>query len=1172
MKNIYSIILFIFCFQLVYAQNGFEKTAIIDETFGVDNPLTVVSADIDGDGDLDVITASRNDDKLSWFENLDGLGTYSKLKIIGTSADTPTALLAHDIDNDGDLDIVSASIGDSAISWFENIDGLGIFGDQQIITNTLSGLNLSIAVADIDGDNDLDILATSNSNVYWLENLDGLGNYGAQVILDNNSYSIYVLTEDMDNDGDLDILFSHSNSEVRWLNNLNGNATSWAANDIDTAADGILEVVVADIDNINGVDLVITSSINQKIFWCQNDGSANFGVSQDINTQGGFAKSISVADIDNDNTLDVVSVAGNEVSWYKNTDGLGDFGNRQIISTSINEGEFCHTADLNNDGFIDILSASSIDDKVAWYQNTDGLGTFGEQQNLAFGVQGLKAIIKTDIDGDGDLDIISASNTGKINWYEYLDNSESFGFPQSIVESDEDFETLFAADLDGDGDMDLISVSYAFSTINWYENLDGLGDFGAATTVTSNLSGITSVVSLDLDNDTDFDIVALSQFDSKMVWFENTNGTGAFGAETILDSNIMSPQDVFQVDLDNDNDMDLLLSFRNSIQWYENTNGSFGAPNIITTSLANTHNINIEDVDGDGNIDVISASGNRIAWFDNTDGLGMFSDEILISSEINNQPKSINATDFDADGDIDIISSQDNNLTWYENLDGAGQFGNQTVIDNTFTTAKQILVEDINSNNANDFITLFSESGNNDYKIVWYKNKIVTNKISGQVLYDSNGNCDSSAIVVPNQIVSTINGSDVVSTLTDTNGNFETHVYEGDFTTQLEGLAYYFDYSPMSYASSYTNVNNEDTFNFCVESNAVVNDLNIAIYPSINEPRPGFITTYQIVYKNVGTTVLSGMVSFDFDDSKIQFSSASQTISSQSNSNLTFDFEDINPFETRTIDLEFVVYPPPTTNIDDVLISSATISPVSGDETEDDNTFILEQIVIGSYDPNDIAVLEGEEISIDDASKYLHYLIRFQNTGNASAINVRVDNILDDKLDWTTLQIESLSHNGHIEITNQTNVSFIFDNINLPDAGSDESNSHGFIAYKIKPKTNVVIGDIFYNTADIFFDFNPAISTNTVATEIVNSLSLEDFETNMFAVYPNPAKSNLTVNSKFGFDSLTIVDINGRVLKTVLNDNLEVIMSLDIVNLANGIYFLNINSTNLKQTVKFIKN
>ncbi|WP_040280073.1 T9SS type A sorting domain-containing protein [Psychroserpens damuponensis] len=1172
MKHLYTTIVFTFCCHLIFAQTGFVKQSIIDSTFVVDNPSSLVSVDFDSDGDLDLLVASNQDDKVSWLENLDGLGTFSQLQLLVGTVDSPVSALAHDMDGDTDLDLIIASTGDEAIVWYENVDGLGNLGNSQQIATGLSGLNLNFTVADLDNDNDLDVISSSGSTISWFENIDGLGSFGSEVVLDSNSYSTHVIAEDMDADGDLDILFSQSNSELRWLDNLNSNATTWTANDISTIADGIIDVVVADIDGINGVDLVISSSINNKLFWCQNDGSNNFDSGQQLNTISGNAKGVAVADINGDTFLDVISVAGSEVSYYQNTDGLGAFSDQQIISTAINDGEIAVASDLTGNGFMDVVSASSIDNKIAWYQNIDELGNFSSQQLLSHSVEGLKSIYKADLDGDGDLDVLSVSNYGVVYWYEFIEETETFDVPKVITELDEDFETIYAEDLDGDGDMDVITGSYYFNSIKWFENLDGLGTFSSANLITDTLSSVTSMSVFDVDGDNDNDVVALSFFDGKLVWFENTDGTGNFGSENVLESGMMTPQEIFKVDFDNDNDLDILLSFRNTIQWYENTNGSFSAPNIITTSLSNNHFINVEDIDGDGDTDVLSASSNAITWFENTNSLGDFSDEILISNAFNNAPKAISAGDFDADGDVDVISSQDNNISWFENVDGLGTFGDEIFIENTYTLAKQFLIEDVDSNNAVDVITLFSEPGNNDFKVVWYDNKIVTNTISGQVLYEANGNCDANALVVPNQMVSTTSTIDGVSSFTNVNGFYENKVYEGDFTTQLEGLAPYFDYSPLTYASNYDTVNNLDVFNFCIEANTVVNDLNIAVYPSIDDPRPGFITTYELVYSNVGTTAQSGTVTFEFDDSKLQFASASETATTITNNTLAFDFIDLNPFETRTIALEFIVFAPPTTNIDDVLISTAAVNPIAGDFTEDDNTFNLEQTVIGSYDPNDIAVLEGDEISIDDTDNYLHYVIRFQNTGNASAINVKVDNVLDDKLDWTTLQVESLSHNGRVEIINQTNVSFIFDAINLPDMFSDEPNSHGFITYKIKPKNDVVLGDIFYNTADIFFDFNPAITTNTVSTEIVNTLSLEEFETNVVTVYPNPSKSNLTITTKFGFDYFTIVDINGRVLNTFTNEEADLSKTIDIEALANGIYFLNLKSLTKQHTVKFIKN
>ena len=75
---------------------------------------------------------------------------------------------------------------------------------------------------------------------------------------------------------------------------------------------------------------------------------------------------------------------------------------------------------------------------------------------------------------------------------------------------------------------------------------------------------------------------------------------------------------------------------------------------------------------------------------------------------------------------------------------------------------------------------------------------------------------------------------------------------------------------------------------------------------------------------------------------------------------------------------------------------------------------------MGAYDPNDIQVVEGPEIAFEDVDNYLHYIIRFQNTGNFYAQKVVVTNELDDKLDWTTFQLESYSHPIRVELLNGT--------------------------------------------------------------------------------------------------------------------------------------------------------
>ena len=254
------------------------------------------------------------------------------------------------------------------------------------------------------------------------------------------------------------------------------------------------------------------------------------------------------------------------------------------------------------------------------------------------------------------------------------------------------------------------------------------------------------------------------------------------------------------------------------------------------------------------------------------------------------------------------------------------------------------------------------------------------------------------------------------------------------------------------------------------------------------------------------------------------------------------------------------------------MVSTITINPVSGDETEEDNTFELEQTVIGSYDPNDIQILEGDEVHIDDANKYLHFLIRFQNTGTASAINVRVEHILDNKLDWTTMQLQSLSHEGRVEITDGSEVKFIFDNINLPDENSNEEGSIGYIAFKIKPKEDVIVGDIISGVADIYFDFNPPIITNTATTEFVEILGNEVFNTkNTISLYPNPANNLLNLKSDFEIQHIEVYDIFGKLILEKDFKEISAEVQINIENLSSGLYLLVVQSDSAKKVLKFIK-
>ena len=1197
MKHFYTLLLLIFCFQFGFGQITFFESVIDSTQHNISN---AIPADVDGDGDQDLIFESN---PFSWSMNIDGEGTMGDINIIDFNISTGK-LKIGDINNDGDLDLVivgyNTITNTSVLGWYENIDGLGSFSSIQTISNeNFDDLDIN----DFDGDSNLDIVISSkfDGKIAWYKNL-GSGIFGTEQLITYASTStttlyLNITTGDIDSDNDIDIVYGPYGSPddtIYWVENTDSNGAFITTNSLGGFG-GLYDFNLIDFNQDGALDLYGSGPFDS--YYALNDGSGAFTFGSNFYTayeNSSFGKAI---DVDGDSDMDMLyfvddfntfsNNTSNEgaIIWFENTDGQGTFSAEQIIKqVNFTSNDVINnasgyltfgTADLNGDGYIDLLLCSGVDGyEVSWLKNENNSEIFGDTKAIINDIKGIDDVYSADIDSDGDEDIIFISGLNDtLGWYENLDGNGAYGEQQIISVQGNYFKTLKIADIDNNGSLDIIVNSSIDNKIWIYKNTDGLGNFILHQSITNSSESARNMKVFDVDNDNNIDIVMLENFGDNMVWFKNTDGQGSFGVEQVITEAIDDLDDYNFSDLDNDGDLDIVIN--SPFSWLENLggNGNFSAPQTIETTET-IKRLKIYDIDSDGDNDILVHFNYALGWFENTNAQGDFG--IYHNIEENTLPTSELIIDIDNDGDLDLVYQEysnnpnDREVNLFKN--NQGDFIGPIFLDEA-KRFSALFAGDLDGNDKDDILYSISESGNTTGKIGWYRNLgVLENQITGSITYDSNNDgCGINDFPVSNTLVAAFgNGGFSFSTFSQPNGTFELDVSQGELYTYTAPLSN-FTSTPNFIISDFTNSGEIDnTAHFCLSSTTSINDLNISIYLSQNDPRPGFDTTYQLVYNNVGTTQLSGSVTFEFNDSKMQFLSASETVSSQTANTLTFDFTELNPFETRTMDLEFNVFPPPTTNIDDTLVSTATVNPVSGDETEEDNTFTLEQTVIGSYDPNDITVLESEEVFIEDADKYLHYLIRFQNTGTASAINVRVEHILDDKLDWTTMQLESLSHTGRVEIIDETDVSFIFNNINLPDSTNDEPNSHGFIAFKIKPKAEVQVGDVVSGVADIFFDFNPPITTNIVNTQFVEPLSVGEEEFQNVKLYPNPATDQLQITSNQGIETLTVLDINGRILNSINISASD--YSLDISSLSKGVYFLEIKSGESKSVKKFIKN
>ncbi|MCP3981182.1 MAG: exo-alpha-sialidase [bacterium] len=341
---------------------------------------------------------------------------------------------------------------------------------------------------------------------------------------------------------------------------------------------GAQSAVAADLDGDGDADVVSASLTGNKVAWYENlDGDGSFGPQQVISTSGSGPRSVLAVDLDGDDDADVVaaSINDSEITWYENLDGAGGFAPGQIVSTAAGGVVGVADGDLDGDGDADLLSASINDDEVAWYENLDGLGTFGPQRIISSSADGAWTVRAADLDGDDDLDVISGSlNDDTVAWYVNLDGAGNFGGPTIVSSTADGVRSVAHADLDGDGDVDLVSAALNDDSVAWYENLNGLGSFGGATVVDAALDGVSFVLAAELDGDLDVDLLAASAIDGRIVWYENLGAGGAFGpARSIGVSAEPLWIDVAGVDSDEAPDVVVASSTGGSVLWYANILG-----------------------------------------------------------------------------------------------------------------------------------------------------------------------------------------------------------------------------------------------------------------------------------------------------------------------------------------------------------------------------------------------------------------------------------------------------------------------------------------------------------------------------------------------------------------------------------------------------------------------
>jgi len=330
----------------------------------------------------------------------------------------------------------------------------------------------------------------------------------------------------------------------------------------------------------------------------------------------------------------VVKGTGNAVSLRLDMTARG-VASKNIVDT-FNGPRSVYAADIDGDGDMDVLGAAYGGDDIMWWENIDGAGNFtGGGHSIAGGTfDGACSVYAADMDGDGDMDVLGAAALADdIAWWENTDGAGTFVLKQiiageTIAGAFDGACSVCAADMDGDGDMDVLGAAMGAGQIKWWENTDGVGTFVTGQTI-SGVNGAFDVSAADLDNDGDMDILCALSSDNTIAWWENTDGAGAFvWRENIADGTFTGAFSSSAVDFDGDGDMDVIGTALdiNEIAWWENEKGQYGlgyfsAANVIDAAFTGARSVYAADIDGDGDMDVLGAAevANNITWWEMKD-------------------------------------------------------------------------------------------------------------------------------------------------------------------------------------------------------------------------------------------------------------------------------------------------------------------------------------------------------------------------------------------------------------------------------------------------------------------------------------------------------------------------------------------------------------------------
>jgi len=461
------------------------------------------------------------------------------------------------------------------------------------------------------------------------------------------------------------------------------------------------------------------------------------------------------------------------------------------------------------------------------------------------------------------------------------------------------------------------------------------------------------------------------------------------------------------------------------------------------------------------------------------------------------------------------------------------------------------------------------------------------NFIRGRVYNDSNQNCvqDAGEIGLANQPITVYPGNYYGTT--DVNGDY--FVMTPSMTNTVivsSNLSYESPTCPItgSLTANFSvlgDTSNNNNFGYLANPNYV----DLSIHPGWSSSSPGSTKTYWFLHWNKSYNPVNAVVVMVYD-ARLQYTGCTNGgVPDLAQHKIVWTYNNLPP-TIYWYNYNWPIRPeayfdvPVTITLNDTLFTHFEIQPLI-DDYPSDNSYDYAECVTGSHDPNEKTVSpkgSGPNGNILRSDSVLFYTIHFQNNGNDTAYRVVVVDTLSPFLDPATILPGAANHKYTFNLSGKGVCTWVFDSIMLPDSLTNEPESNGYLNFTVKQKPNNAFGSVVKNTANIYFDFNSAVITNTTKNTITAPVNVAEYfsNNNQLLLYPNPTSDNFTLQYNLKNEGKVFIEIRnmlGEIVKTIPLNNKQKGIHAEEINtkgFTNGIYLVKLIGEGMQQTQKLI--